>query len=535
MEPSINRINAYIDFLEKNPKALINRGNYIETITEAYGERKVKQVLSRYKDIVDLKKNSLKGSKIRKIQVGLSDVNNDDLKHFINEMKKDNPKFESEREKIAFKVIEPKILQKIRILNDPINISHLSADILNAIIMALRSPNLEYEKARLTRSLELERITGLPGKYLKHGWLSHTKGRGREDEERLRLYEELEKLEDTDTDWQHYNEVLAKILVKKHLYHEESEMGELAPGMLIPAPKGKDGSSRWYRVDDLIDSGLGKFAYRLVPATEDYKDLPEVILYRSSATLPTARDAFTSYINDISILPPAYLSYKAEKERELNWLLGNSDRPLIIVGHSLGGSHAQMAMINLQKHLQKKNQKIPRKIELSVFDSPAIKASDAKTFADWVKSQPENADQLKINYYVSQGDPVPNGGYLFGSSYLGNNVLSDNKEVAKVHEIALTAKGQKNLPVKGFGPHGRLFFRGKENDDYIIKTLSIKEYDQKKLFPRIFTNIGRAFASVIVWPTIGAFGGLKRVIFGRRHHDGLFDKICHIFQKRVKI
>lgn len=500
-----HKVSSFKDcanFTKQTPEPLFNTEFYLKEIREMYGEKKVKLVLNRYKNSIDPHNPIISESHIGKIQLALNSITEEELQDFLNSIL--TLHFESKRTHLAFANLGSTIKNQIKELGqDHLPVSKLPAPIFNALLSAFKRPLPEFKKTRMLKKINI----GSKQNPIQYGSLTPTKKRMREDEERASLYQELESLDN----WLCYNEILAKLLVKKQFYHEEAE--ELLLGIYLPAPS-KDGEARWYKVDSIIDSKTGKCAYHLIAATKDYKDLPDIILYTSSLLAH----------HGLTIQPPAYASYEKEQEKELKWLKTSSEtqdgsmRPLLIIGHSLGGSYAQMAMINFQRHLQKTGDLLPRTIELCIFDSPAIKASDVRNFAKWIHSQEEGKKKaffthLVFNYYVSEGDPVPNIGFLFGSSYLGK---IKNKDIAHVHELSLTEQGAKNSALNGFGTHTRVFFRGKTGD-YIMNTLTIKQYDKKKTVPRLCVNTARALTSLILWTTLELFKKTRGLFLKKIH------------------
>lgn len=526
--------------LNGHPKNKIDAREYLKAITAYYGKEKAEAACFRY-NLLQSKKihGQLKPSDIHKIQIGLSDVNSDDLSQLLEKIKSGSSL--SFREEDAIKKLGSIQIQQLK---EYPTVTQLPPKLFNALIASLRTSDMGY---RSTRSIDVDHISGIPGKYIQHGWMSYKSGRSLEDEERMCLYKELEALDHTDQ--AHYCEIMTKILAKKHLFYEQKGSNQLQMGMLIPGIKDKNGEARWYRVDDIIDSGLGKFAYKLVPATEEYGiDMPDLLLYRSSASLPTAMDSFTSYLNDLNILPPGYLSRNSCKEQELEWMTHGTpnpstyqpesaafkkERPLLISGHSLGSSNSQLALINLQKS----GYPWPnREISLELFDSPAISLDDAKEFATWLNKQPI-VPHMNFNFYVSKDDPVPLGGSIKASSYLGIDI-DPQKASTCVKKLELTKEGETNAAISGMGPHGRIFLRGREGTHYKNTTVSIKDFNKEKQLQRTIANIIKLPFVLAFWGTVGIIGGIKRFFIGRRHHDSgikqIAQKVFHALKTSSK-
>ncbi len=532
---------------DSDPSKLPATSRSLPALCAIYGQSKVEEVCARYHLFPSVKQpllfqKPLANKIFHKLLIGLHDINSHDIERFITKLKTNAPLSKYETDALhTLHTINP---AHVTTLKKCSSITTLDGDLLNLLITTLKEPNQSY---KLDKLVDLEKISGLPGKYIKHGWFSHKKGRSLEDEERLKIYQEIDSL--APTDHTRYCEILAKILVKKHLYYENNHTHARHMGMLIPGLKGNDGHPRWYRVDDIMDSGLGKFAYRLVPATQDYAvDMPDIVLYRSTASLPTASDALSSTLTDFNIRPPGYLGRYACLTQECAWLAKatpspsiETTRPLLITGHSLGAATSQLALINLQRSGQWPN----RKISLELFDSPAIDAHDVRRFAKtWIKQKREVSPELSFNYHVSKDDPVPLAGALWNSSYLGNffvdeegNDISQHYQVsAVVHKQALTDVGAKNIAVSGIvGAHGRMFYRGKENIDYIDQRVSIAEYDRSvKWRRRLLNSTFKVVGSILAWTFIAPPGLLKRFLFGRRHHNAIISDIGTNIKNFVK-
>lgn len=99
-----------------------------------------------------------------------------------------------------------------------------------------------------------------------------------DQQEALQVYPDLEKPEH----WENFYELLAHVLVKKHLIRSHPEE-KWRVGALLPGPRNINNKVRWYRVDACTDDNNGDFNYTLVPACQD-KTLPHIKLYRSTCS-----------------------------------------------------------------------------------------------------------------------------------------------------------------------------------------------------------------------------------------------------------
>lgn len=512
MEPNfsnLKKLNEICNHVhgQTNPKS---EGEYLHLVKAVYGDQKVQEVRARYDlFITSSPKAQLTLERVKQLQQGLNDISGRDLDQLILKLKAG--KSLCEREQFVCHSLGKENVNKLK---DYESSQSLPPDLFAELMAAFNSVKDQYANVSFKNDLTLDKITALPGKYIEHGWISHKKGRSLEDQERLRLYEELQEI--PNDNYEKYCEIVSKILVKKHLYYEQKD-DSIQQGMLIPAPMGPGGEKRWYRISEMLDTGWGKLAYRLVPATDKYADeMPELLLYRSTSSLPTALDSFTGVLSDLNIYPPGYFSKNKGVDKELEWLRNpsknsnNQPRPLLITGHSLGASSSQLLLFNMQQ----KNLWADREIRLELFDSPAIKASDVEEFAKWYDNN-EIFKPLTINYHVSKGDPIPLFGSVRGSSYLGNH---SKKIQSHVDKFELTKTGKADRKINGLGPHGTLYLRGTEGHDYTKTRVTISQFDKEKRVARLALNLFKLSVVPITWATVGVFGGLKRLLFSRRHH-----------------
>lgn len=329
-------------------------------------------------------------------------------------------------------------------------------------------------------------------------------------QQRLQLYQKLMVMGPKTHINQSFHELLVKGIVKKDHMHK---------GIYIPTPATFEGGSEinWYRIDRKIMTGRSKVAYHLTQANNHASLMPDILMYRSSATCPSALDSFTSWVTDsYPIAPPGYFWKKLGIKKEEIVLNTNTDRPLRIMGHSLGGSYAQLAIIN---HMAKT---LPaRKLEVITFDSPAIKKTDANAFSTWVNNNSIKAKNISIHHWFSQGtatkfsfphyffngDITPGGGEI----HLGHGI-----DPSKLKGAGCTILKKKNpgVPSLNLPAHGSLYFSADSRNDFEKKTTTIEEYNAQEW--RKTSEMLRKFLGAIFFVFFFIFGYLSRLIFGWR-------------------
>jgi len=129
----------------------------------------------------------------------------------------------------------------------------------------------------------------------------------RDQAELMQIFPDMQ----TTEDWDNFYELLSHVAVKKNLFRvHRGENGESIwrTGVLIPAPRTKDQTNRWFYVSKVFDDGHGNFSYILLPATKGFKldgrPLPMIHLYRSTNSDPNAIDWFGSIENDLNPFGP---------------------------------------------------------------------------------------------------------------------------------------------------------------------------------------------------------------------------------------
>lgn len=123
-----------------------------------------------------------------------------------------------------------------------------------------------------------------------------------DQQELTQVFEQLK----TATSWHAYQELLAHVVVKKHLARSHPTENYRV-GALIPAPPLKPGMPvRWYKISSLVTNGYN-YGYTLVSACND-PSLPAIKLYRSTASSPYALFSSGTLLNDWNLFnSPGYL------------------------------------------------------------------------------------------------------------------------------------------------------------------------------------------------------------------------------------
>lgn len=317
------------------------------------------------------------------------------------------------------------------------------------------------------------------------------------DQQRLQIYQNILFHEhDEESDKQNYfDELLAKGLCKK----------ELEIGMLIPSPW-KSGSNpllpsstAYYYVKDRILTGKGKFIYQLEPVDPDIPQLESILLFRSTSSSPSTTDCASTILVDLfPFSPPGYLWRRLGDEKERSAYF-DSERPLRLVGHSLGGSHAQLSIMHRIKKNKEWVDDLPeRKISVVTFDSPKIKFSTARSFKKWTK-RPESAalkQKISIQHWLSEGDIVPLSGEAYLGAYLSKHALPQNR-------ISVLSPLKSDSIYLSKNPHCRLFFHTQENRDYTIKKQEAKTHKNSlhviEIIRKIFGFIFFPIIYVVTW------------------------------------
>jgi hypothetical protein len=276
-------------FNEASSKAAIEA--WKKQFVDHYGEKKFKDMLSFYK----LEMNAgLTAEHVYRANMYATNVDMNDLKTFANSVVKDQPLTGFEKQCLD---AWPEGEARLKAVN---------ADL---------SQLTPVEFSRLCQSFfptPKQREELLTGRKINYPISSHysigEKGAYKpwiDQQELTEIFPVLEKCKS----WESYQELLAHVVVKKHLMRVHSEH-DLRLGVLIPAPpKEPGGPVRYYQVQGCITNG-GILSYILESPCGD-PSLPVIKLYRSTARHTSALNNADTLINDLNHLnSPGYLGIR---------------------------------------------------------------------------------------------------------------------------------------------------------------------------------------------------------------------------------
>ncbi|MBS4167408.1 hypothetical protein [Parachlamydia sp. AcF125] len=339
-----------------------------------------------------------------------------------------------------------------------------------------------------------------------------------EDKSRLQLYHTILTLSKrvfakpdilTKATW----EIFAKAFIKFRV----------AKDMLVPfPPETTDNNSfNWYRIMKKIEPGGSKLAFHLSQLHQGGPELPDILCYRSTTSVPTQQKCLETLIEDSWLLGPGYFPFyrwKGMKEED-QVLFSNTHKPLVVLGHSLGGSHSQLFLIN---RLQKDGPKLPdRDIHIVTFDSPAPRTKDAIKVSKFLH---EN-HRVKIKFYFSLQDSIPGAGGAFPGFDMAAEAIN------KVECIVADALKLKH-PALNLHPHGRFYYLSPDLH-YEERATEVEKFSSEAW--RAKTELIRKVVSLFLFPPILILGYTKRLLMGRTGRSGslrvIFNKIFRISPK----
>lgn len=526
----------------KNENRLTIQHFYKNFVSE-WGQERVDRALAKYD--INLKKMHAWGKPltvktINKISLGVSDFYAEDLHLGWNRIQK-ICKGESKIESLP-KRERRKLMGSFGVDNGAALLSNIQStfgphvgtayDSLPPAIHTLLSTTILLNAKELEHSFQGKRIEGVITGYPPLSLKYFIYPKAYEDQERLQLYQTIFSLKSRvvpEAIEKAYNELLAKAMVKKHMLD----------GTLVPAPPEltkNDFGATFYQLEKKIITGRGKYALNFSQMHENGHKLPDILLYRSTCSIPVMQDAFTTVATDaFPFRPPGYLERYAGKKEEDEILFKRLDTPLKILGHSLGGSHTQLFLIN---RLKKKGKNIEcslpnRNIELITFDSPALKASDSKMCSQFL-SNPANAELAKriaIQFYFSSEDLIPGGGGL----HIGVGVAKE--ALNTVNCFVLDALNLNSSPLK-LHPHGRFYYLTRPEVDFKERSTEIETFNQRNW--RKTVEVIRKVTGTIIFPPVMILGYTKRFFLGWRDHPSgiriVYNKVLgKTYSPKVKV
>lgn len=488
---------------------------YRDTITCEWGAQRVERVLKRYRlDRRIAAGKPLLAKNVNDITLGLADFQEEDLRSALTLIQKFC------RKKIAFTSLPLRIQRKLKELYPEAEIREKLAEEFDSDTPFKKLPEelfiilqdlVHVDRDELELAFQGQRIEGVIRNHPEPLSAIFINDLAYKDQERLQLYQNLLHLSDIMEPSQYeqaFAEILAKSMVKK----------DMTEGTLIPAPHA--GERRWYRIANRTMTGRAKFFYHLVQANESISQkLPDILLYRNSSTSPAFPDSFTSFVTDTNpFAPPAYLWKRVSEKIEMKILHQRKDRPIQIIGHSLGGTEAQVLALRAIRKNGKPIQQLPtRDIKMLLFDAPAIRRSDCDYFNQWAEKNPDLAKRLEIHYNFSRGDLLPGG----GDTHLGYNL---DKDLLKDFSCHILSSYNPNDPVMRLHPHERIYNKRGEGIDFKQRRISIESYDQQN-WRKPMEVFRKVIGTIFCYPIL-ALGLLKRFLVGWRGEKGALQ---HIF------
>lgn len=494
---------------------------YMDLLVRKWGKNRIERALLRKK--IDLQKKIREGTsltvkEIKSIVLGISDYYLQDLsdcfeavKEILKGREEELPEEIKKRLARKMKCRSGDLREELKVrFRDTLHLSylelpgHLKALIQDAVLMNA------YE---LELSFFGNRFEGILDGGMKSFGDKFKANIAAMDQQRLQMYQNifLHKHEDDSEKQNYFDELLAKGLCKK----------ELEIGMLIPSPWKKSTSllspstTSFYYVKDRIITGRGKFCYQLEPLDKENNSLESVLLYRSTSSSPITTDAASTILVDLfPFSPPGYLWRRIGDNKERRAYF-ESARPLRLIGHSLGGSHAQLSLMHrIKRNKQWINDLPDRKIRLVTFDSPKIKFSTARSFKRWTKTE-ESApyrNNIAIRHWLSENDIVPYSGEAPLGAYLSRGSISSN------HLSTLSPLNKKSIYLTK-NPHCRLYFHTRKDKDFTVKSYNETSNESYSLH---LIEIIRKIVGAIFFPIIFIVTWIYRKVFHRGRSTSSF-------------
>ncbi|MGE4574309.1 MULTISPECIES: hypothetical protein [Parachlamydia] len=388
-----------------------------------------------------------------------------------------------------------------------------------------------FSKATLLNADELElmfqgkRIEGIITGYPPLSSLYFHYPKDVEDRGRLQLYQTIMTLSQRV-----FNENIPK--ASDEIYAKALPKLTVSEGMLVPSPSeiSDDNGSNWYLIKKRIEPGGSKVALHLSQLHKGGIQLPEILAYRSTTTIPTQQKCIETVLDDSWMGGPGYFpSYRWKGIKEENEVLfSNLDIPLKVLGHSLGGTHAQLFLINRLKKRSKSPDRpaLPnRDIHIISFDAPATSVKDATEAGNYLSTNP----RIAVNYFFSYEDSIPGA----GGAFLGFDMAKE-----AINKVRCTTLGTANIdhPALKLHPHGRFYYLSPETY-YTEMATEVENFSSQAWRAKV--ELIRKTVSFFLFPPVFVLGYTKRFFVGRTGKPSgirfIFNKIFGIKPKPKKI
>jgi hypothetical protein len=278
-----------LQFTEPVSKAAIEawKRQYIDL----YGEKKFNDMLRFYKLDMD---SGLTAEHVYRANIYATNVDIDDLKGFAARVFQNQPLTGFEQQCL-------KSLPECKERLDQVqgDVSKLSPEDFSKLCKSFYPSQAQLDELLTGRKIRypISSNYSIGGLGAYKPWI--------DQQELSEIFPVLEKCKS----WESYQELLAHVVVKKHLMREHAK-DDLRLGVLIPAPpKEAGGPVRYYMVRGCISNG-GILSYILESPCGD-PSLPAIKLYRSTAQDTYALNWSDTIINDLNHLnSPGYLGVR---------------------------------------------------------------------------------------------------------------------------------------------------------------------------------------------------------------------------------
>ncbi|MCB1106882.1 MAG: hypothetical protein KDK76_02155 [Chlamydiia bacterium] len=137
-----------------------------------------------------------------------------------------------------------------------------------------------------------------------------------DQQELLQTFHDIENPPTTANKDDYFQELLSKVVVKKHLIRSDRE-GNWKVGAIIPSPyKDDEGKTVYYKVQQGVDSGKGKYWVVLAPADDNAsKDLPIIRVARDTCSEKYPQRGVQTIVRDVQARP-GYLYHDSTEEED---------------------------------------------------------------------------------------------------------------------------------------------------------------------------------------------------------------------------